>query len=175
MIKFIKDREIYQAIFHELIPGVTRSLWIGTADIKDIYTEYKGSFIPFLEVLSILIERNIEVRLLYAKEPGPNFQKEFDRFPNLFDGLEQIQCPRVHLKCIIVDNKQVYMGSANLTGAGMGAKSQQKRNFESGILSDDNSIVSPLLDQFDSIWSGMHCKSCARKEFCTDYINIIGL
>ena len=40
----------------------------------------------------------------------------------------------VHFKLIIIDSTIAYVGSANLTGAGMGMKSPKKRNFEAGIL-----------------------------------------
>ena len=50
--------------------------------------------------------------------------------------MERMLCPRVHFKCIIVDGVKAYFGSANLTGAGMGAKSEKKRNFENGVLTD---------------------------------------
>ena len=61
-------------------------------------------------------------------------------------------CPRVHFKCIIVDGVKAYFGSANLTGAGMGAKSEKKRNFENGVLTDNPVLVEPLVEQFDSVW-----------------------
>ncbi|MEA3226838.1 MAG: phosphatidylserine synthase, partial [Planctomycetota bacterium] len=64
-------------------------------------------------------------------------------------------------------------GSANLTGAGMGAKSEHKRNFESGIITDDETIVGKVMDQFDNIWRGTHCTLCKRKEFCADYKDIL--
>jgi phosphatidylserine/phosphatidylglycerophosphate/cardiolipin synthase-like enzyme len=50
--------------------------------------------------------------------------------------MERILCPRVHLKSLIIDGRFAYVGSANLTGAGMGAKSDRRRNFESGIITD---------------------------------------
>ena len=58
----------------------------------------------------------------------------------------------MHFKCIIVDGVKAYFGSANLTGAGMGAKSERKRNFENGVLTDDPTLVEPLDEQFDSVW-----------------------
>lgn len=67
-------------------------------------------------------------------------------------------CPRVHFKCIIVDVVKAYFGSANLTGAGMGAKSEKKRNFENGVLTDDPALVEPLVEQFDSVWRGDFCR-----------------
>ncbi len=60
-------------------------------------------------------------------------------------------CPRVNFKCIIIDGVKAYFGSANLTGAGMGAKSVKKRNFENGVLTDDPTLVEPLVEQFDSV------------------------
>jgi len=72
-------------------------------------------------------------------------------------------CPRVHLKCAVVDSRWAYTGSANLTGAGVGAKSGRRRNFESGIITTDPAIVDRVMEQFDGIWRGSHCKECDRK------------
>jgi len=124
--------------------------------------------VPFLSVLSGLIEKGISVRLLHAKEPGPNFRRDFDRFPPLIDGLERMLCPRVHFKSVTVDGNMAYTGSANLTGAGMGAKGGNRRNFESGILSDDPVMVEGIMAQFDRVWIGGHCESCERKKYCSD-------
>ena len=84
--------------------------------------------------------------------------------------MERVLCPRVHFKCVIVDGMFAWFGSANLTGAGMGAKSDRKRNFENGIITDDASLIAPLEDQFDAVWRGDFCKDCGRKEFCGDPI-----
>ena len=67
-----------------------------------------------------------------------------------------------------VDGVKAYFGSANLTGAGMGAKSVRKRNFEHGVLTDDPALVTPLVEQFDSIWRGDFCRDCGRRDFCGD-------
>ena len=114
--------------------------------------------------------RNTHVRLIHAKEPGPNFREDFDRFPILYDGLERVLCPRVHFKMMIFDGKEAYIGSANLTGAGIGMKADGTRNFEAGILTDDPKIVEQAMDQFDEVWMGKHCKTCKRRDFCPDPI-----
>jgi phosphatidylserine/phosphatidylglycerophosphate/cardiolipin synthase-like enzyme len=123
-----------------------------------------------LEVLVKLIKKGVAVRLIHAKEPGPNFREDFDRFPILYDGLERVLCPRVHFKMMIFDSKEVYIGSANLTGAGIGMKADGTRNFEAGILTDDPEIVEQTMNQFDEVWMGKHCKTCKRKDFCPDPI-----
>ena len=67
---------------------------------------------------------------------------------------------------LVFDSKEVYVGSANLTGAGIGTKAETTRNFEAGILTDDPEIVEQAMDQFDEVWIGKHCKSCKRRDFC---------
>ncbi len=173
MIKFITDREIYEEVICKRIPGAKKFLWLATADLKDLYIDKNGKMVPFLEVLSDLIKRNVEIRLLHAKEPGPAFRKDFDRYPNLIKGMERILCPRVHLKAVVVDGRFAYTGSANLTGAGVGAKSKDKRNFEAGIITTEKKIISKIMEQFDGIWRGAYCKSCRRKKFCADYKDLL--
>jgi phosphatidylserine/phosphatidylglycerophosphate/cardiolipin synthase-like enzyme len=124
--------------------------------------------VPFLEILSDLVDSGVSIRLIHAKEPGPNFRQDFDRYPNLIDGLEQILCPRVHFKSVIVDGTFAYTGSANLTGAGMGAKSENRRNFENGLISHDPGIIAQIAQEFDDVWMRKYCERCGRKEYCAE-------
>ena len=165
MTQYIADEAHFKEVI-ERATNVKRSLWIGTADIKDLYVEER----PFLGVLADLIKKGREVRLIHAKEPGPNFREDFDRYPVLYTGLERVLCPRVHFKIIIFDLKTAYIGSANLTGAGLGMKSARTRNFEAGILTDDPELVEAAMNHFDSVWAGFKCKNCGRKEYCPDPI-----
>ncbi len=166
--EFIKDREIYDQVIQSMVSEVRDFLWIATADLKDMYVKKGARMVPFLEILSDIVERGVSVRLLHAKEPGPNFREDFDRYPALINGLERMLCPRVHFKCVIVDGKKAYSGSANLTGAGMGAKSEKRRNFESGIVTDDPGMVEQIMQQFDRVWIGGHCEPCGRRHYCPD-------
>ena len=63
-----------------------------------------------------------------------------------------------------------YIGSANLTGAGMGMKGDGNRNFEAGILTDEPTLVDAAADHLDSVWRGAHCAKCKRKNFCGDRV-----
>nr|WP_311538735.1 phospholipase D family protein [Ornithobacterium rhinotracheale] len=116
------------------------------------------------------MRKGVNVRLIHAKEPGPMFREDFERYPILWERLERALCPRVHFKMMIFDYSVAYIGSANLTGAGLGAKNENKRNFETGILTDNPELVDAAADQFDRVWMGLHCKKCARKQFCKDPI-----
>lgn len=165
MTKYIADEAHFKDVLSR-VPLVRRTLWIGTADIKDLYIDDR----PFLGLLADLVSKGREVRLIHAKEPGPNFREDFDRYPILFTGMERALCPRVHFKILIFDLSVAYIGSANLTGAGIGMKSAGTRNFEAGILTDAPALVEAAINQFDSVWRGAKCKSCGRKKFCGDPI-----
>lgn len=177
MTTYISDSAHYKEVLTR-IPRVKRSLWIGTADIKDVYMDVPAGClgaqgnkkVPLLGVLAGLIRRGVEVRLIHAKEPGPNFREDFDKYPVLFSGLERVLCPRVHFKMVIMDGALAYVGSANLTGAGIGMKSDGKRNFEAGFLTDEPGFVDAAMTQFDNLWIGRHCKTCRRRDYCGDPI-----
>ena len=140
-IKYIADENHYKEVL-SLVEKAKRTVWIGTADIKDLYVDDK----PFLALIASLLKKGVEV------------------------GMERVLCPRVHFKLIIIDSSIAYVGSANLTGAGMGMKSPKKRNFEAGILTDDPEMLDAAIEQFDNVWIGKFCKDCGRREYCSDPI-----
>ena len=166
---YISNEAHYELVI-ERIKNVKKTLWIGNADIKDLYVKDGRRTKPLLEVLSDLAKRGVEIRLIHAKEPGPAFRQDFDKYPALIEGMERVLCPRVHFKIIIFDLKTAYVGSANLTGAGLGMKGENTRNFEAGVLSTNKDFVKNAASQFDSVWMRAHCKGCKRKVFCGDPI-----
>ena len=157
--EYIADGGHYTEVL-SLIAGIKQSLWIATADIKDLHIMKGSVSVPLLGELAALVQRGVNVRLMHAKEPGPV----------LFKGMERVLCPRIHFKIMIFDMKQVYLGSANLTGAGIGMKGKTTRNFEAGILTADPSLVASAIEHFDSVWRGSHCKACGRRRYCSDPI-----
>jgi phosphatidylserine/phosphatidylglycerophosphate/cardiolipin synthase-like enzyme len=169
MLTYISNTDHYTEVVSR-VSSVKHTLWIGTADIKDLYVDIGKEKKPFLALIAQLIKRGVEVRLIHAKEPGPAFREDFDKYPVLFDRLERVLCPRVHFKMLVFDCQTVYIGSANLTGAGIGMKSDGKRNFEAGILTDNLKIVEHAMNQFDDVWIGKHCRSCKRRDYCSDPI-----
>ena len=119
MTTYISDIAHYNEVLAR-VASVRHSLVIGTADIKDLYVKVGAGREPFLAVLDLLVRRGVEVRLLHAKEPGPNFREDFDKYPALIRKLQRKLCPRVHFKMMVFDCEVAYIGSANLTGAGIG-------------------------------------------------------
>ncbi len=169
MITYISNTDHYNLVLSR-VASVRKSLWIGTADIKDLYVLQGKTEKPFLGVLADLLGKGVEVRLIHAKEPGPNFRADFDRYPRLAKLLERVLCPRVHFKMLVFDGSAVYFGSANLTGAGIGMKGANTRNFEAGILTDEPELVQQAMQQFDEVWMGLHCAKCLRRKYCGDPI-----
>ncbi len=168
-VEFISGGDHYDKVIAR-VASVKKSLWIGTADIKDLYVKSGSGTKPFLGLLADLLKRGVEVRLIHAKEPGPAFREDFDRYPILWTALERVLCPRVHFKILILDFEAAYIGSANLTGAGIGMKGSMRRNFEAGILTNDSSLIDAAAEQFDSVWRGAHCANCGRRQYCPDPI-----
>jgi phosphatidylserine/phosphatidylglycerophosphate/cardiolipin synthase-like enzyme len=170
--RLVLNEATYQLVLKELVMEARRLLWIVTADIKDLYIEDGKDFVPFLKVLADKLGEGVEIRLVHAKEPGPRFREDFDRFPELVEaeGFERILCPRMHMKCVIADGRRAYVGSANLTGAGMGAKSPHRRNFEAGVVTEDRETIGELMTFLDAFYLGDHCVKCQRREVCPDPI-----
>ena len=170
MLKYIADKEHYTEVLARC-EGVKHDLWIATADLKDLYVARGKDAEPFLAVLDRLLRRGVEVRLLHAKEPGENFRQDFDRYPGLWSRLDRRLCLRVHFKIMVFDCSTAYIGSANLTGAGMAMKGTDGRYFEAGILTDDPGLVDAAADHLDSVWQGCHCGRCRHKHVCGDRID----
>ena len=170
MTELILNDAIYRRIIEEEIPSAQRFVWIITADIKDLHVIRGKRSVPFLTVLAELVESGIAVRLIHAKEPGPRFREDFDRYPVLVESdlFERALCPRVHTKAIIIDGKKAFITSANLTGAGIGAKHPDKRNFEAGIFTDENPHVQPLMQWADELFLGEFCGTCRLRSICPD-------
>lgn len=171
--RLVLNHDTYETVVREIVPAARRLLWLVTADLKDLHVaDARGSFVPFLQVLATCIDEGVEVRLIHAKEPGPRFRDDFDRFPQFLESdlFDRILCPRMHMKCVIADGRLAYIGSANLTGAGIGAKSDQRRNFEAGVVTDEPVIIRGLMDFLDEFYLGDHCLKCQRRDVCPEPI-----
>ena len=58
---------IYTEIIAKLVPQTQRRLWIATSDIKDMYVTQNGTMVPFLKILSDLLGKGVEIRLIHAR------------------------------------------------------------------------------------------------------------
>jgi phosphatidylserine/phosphatidylglycerophosphate/cardiolipin synthase-like enzyme len=163
--------------------GAEHSLWISTANLKELMVEDerarpgrrrtstgKGEYRSILRVFDEQVARGCEIRILHASPPSRPFREELRRLPGLLrpsrGRFEMRLCPRVHFKTVIVDGSMLFLGSANWTGAGLGAKGEGRRNFEVGFFTRDDLLLDELQAYFDRIWSGAACKGCKLREQC---------
>ena len=169
--RFLAGAELYREVVLEKLANARESVWISTANLKAMYVEHKGEFVPVLDVFSELARRGVELRILHAELPSRPFRQAFDRKRKLVQGGLQLKiCPRVHFKCVLVDGAWVYLGSANLTGAGLGAKDEHRRNFEVGFGTEDFEVIDQVTALYESVWSGAECGACKVRELCPDPI-----
>lgn len=174
-LKLIRDRDHYDVLVQRVMAKARVSLWIATANVKELRIEApvgsraraRGRYVSLLDLFADLSAKGVELRLLHAGVPSRAFRAELDRHDKLKTGaLEMRCCPRVHLKMIAVDGSSLYLGSANLTGAGLGAKGEGRRNFEAGVLLDDDVLLDEMQAVFDRIWTGKECKGCRVRDVC---------
>ncbi|MFP4522025.1 MAG: phospholipase D family protein [Fibrobacterota bacterium] len=170
-MKFIRDREHYSDFFERYVLKAEKYIWISSANVKDMHIISGKRSVSFLRKFSEMAESGVCIRLIHAGALSSPFKESFDLEPSLFKGgMEMQECIRVHSKLVIVDGVLGYCGSANITGAGMGAKSRKNRNFETGFITENALETRPLADYFDRLWMGEECRDCGRKKMCPDPI-----
>ncbi len=184
-ISLVAGKGHYESVVQAVL-AAERSVWIATANLKELMVEdprlrpgvrrtARGTFRSVIEVFDELAQRGVELRILHAGFPSRAFREEFDRHPRLVSGgLELRQCPRVHMKAVIVDARRVYLGSANWTGAGLGAKGEGRRNFEIGFLTEDDLMLDEVQGMFDFVWRGAGCSGCKLRAECDAPLDGVG-
>ncbi|MCS6799127.1 MAG: phospholipase D family protein [Myxococcota bacterium] len=161
------------------IAAARRSVWIATANVKQLIVEDaslrpgrpralgRSAYRSVLALFDELAAAGVELRLLHARPPSRAFCDAFDRHPRLVrGGLELRCCPRVHFKAVIVDGQWLYLGSANWTGSGLGARGTGRRNFELGLVTEDEGLLDEVQALFDALWRGLPCARCRLREVC---------
>jgi phosphatidylserine/phosphatidylglycerophosphate/cardiolipin synthase-like enzyme len=166
-LEFLEGEELYPRVVMETMLGARRTLWIATANVKDCHVELDGQFRSIVEAFEQLCERGVEIRLLHSGVPSGAFLESLKstglaRHRNF----RMRRCPRVHFKAVLVDDERLHLGSANLTGAGLGAKSERRRNFEIGILTSKGALLQRVAELFHRIWEGHLCPDCGRENVC---------
>lgn len=175
-LELLANEDHYPAVVERVVQA-ERSVWIATANLKELMIEDarlvpgrrrgRASYRSVLTVMNELAERGVELRILHAGPPSRVFRRDFDRCKSLVaGGLELRQCPRNHLKLVIVDGRHLYFGSANWTGAGLGAKNEGRRNFELGVLTQDERLLDAAQDVFNRVFRGAECEGCRLRDEC---------
>jgi len=166
-LELLEGHELYPRVVQATLLRARRTAWIATANVKDCQVELGGRFTSIVEAFAELCERGVEVRLLHSGVPSAAFRQSLKAaglaaHPNF----RMRRCPRVHFKAVLVDDAHLYLGSANLTGAGLGAKGESRRNFELGFLTRDADMLDRVAALYHRIWEGLMCPDCGRRNVC---------
>jgi phosphatidylserine/phosphatidylglycerophosphate/cardiolipin synthase-like enzyme len=174
-VDLVADRRHYDDIIVRALGQARTSVWIATANLKDVHIEApigtraraQGRYYSITERFVELVRQGVEIRILHGAPPSRRFRASLVRCKELKPPRFELRhCPRVHLKLIAVDGAYLYLGSANFTGAGLGAKDDGRRNFELGIATDDDVLLDAAQARFDRIFSGKECGACKLRGLC---------
>jgi phosphatidylserine/phosphatidylglycerophosphate/cardiolipin synthase-like enzyme len=180
-VELISDVQHYERVM-SAVSQARVSVWIGTANVKDIHLQApvgtraraRGQYVSITERLTELVRQKVEVRILHGALPSRPFRESLARSGELVrPRFEMRHCPRVHLKMIAVDGAYLYLGSANFTGAGLGAKSEGRRNFELGVATDDDLLLDATQARFERIWTGRECGNCRVRAECPGPLDML--
>jgi phosphatidylserine/phosphatidylglycerophosphate/cardiolipin synthase-like enzyme len=174
-LALVADRDHYEAVVLRALGSARVSLWIATANLKEVMVEApigttaraRNRYVSITTRMVDLVQRGVEIRILHAGPPSRPLRAALKRARGLDPKrFELRQCPRNHMKVVAIDGTTLYLGSANFTGAGLGAKGDGRRNFELGVITDDDLMLDAVQARFDAIWSGGECETCRLLREC---------
>ena len=165
----ISDREHYGFLIGN-IRNAKRSVLISTANMKRFSigeTEAKATSESFIDILDTLANSGVDIRVI-CSSPSKGFLEEMEGHEDLMNNphFSLKICRRSHMKMIVIDSEIIYVGSANITAAGMGPRIDTRRNFEVGMISSDSNLVEQGIDIFEESWSKKRCFACNYKCEC---------
>jgi len=155
-----KKNELFDKVIARGLMQAKGSLIIGTYNLQDIRIAVNESYktVSLSDVVVSLLKRNVQILMVLAAFMlKSRFIQTLQEKCRNHENLRIRFCRRMHLKAVIVDLKYAYIGSANLSGAGVGLKSLQKRNFELGFITRDTELIADVASMFMEIFTGKFC------------------
>jgi phosphatidylserine/phosphatidylglycerophosphate/cardiolipin synthase-like enzyme len=159
--RLVTNQEHYDKVV-QIICGAKSSIKIMTANFKRFRlkpTAMQGvnynDGTPFIEYLMDKAAHGVSVQIV-CSNPSESFTEEWQEYyremgePDLF---EYQFSDRNHSKVYIIDDKIAYVGSANVTKAGL--RQLNDANYEAGILTENPELVTSIKDFFSMVWEGV--------------------
>jgi excisionase family DNA binding protein len=171
--RLITNKSHYEEVV-ERICSTKSSIRIMTANFKRFRLEptdeqamYYGT--PFIERLIGKAVQGVSIQIICSM-PSKSFTKEWMEYFQQMDNPKLFEykfCERNHAKVFIIDDKSAYVGSANVTRAGLRQDTSTQQNFEAGILTEDPELVSSIKAFFTEIWNSKWCE-CNMENNCEE-------
>ncbi|MGB9936797.1 MAG: phospholipase D-like domain-containing protein [Methanobacterium sp.] len=152
---FLKEDRSALRKIHEIISRAKNHIYI----IYPWITLGEEFIIPFENALSV--NEDIEVYLITKLEREDVFRRlhqleDVERWKSIFgDNLSIKYNNSIHAKMIIVDDKEMIVGSSNLTGSGLGSPREYegKPQIEANIYTNDPNAIKDAVGFFVRLWS----------------------
>jgi phosphatidylserine/phosphatidylglycerophosphate/cardiolipin synthase-like enzyme len=156
----IRDTRV---VLDDLFAHAEREVLLATFVIYDGATVFRPLVERFRKVRSLKIEFfvNLPSKTGAPEDEGPEVASFLDRFhryhwpadltvPAIYydpEGRRQgLERASQHAKCVVIDQRWSFIGSANFTGAAQG-----ERNIETGVLLDHRPIAEALVRRFTAL------------------------
>ena len=172
--RLIVNDNHYQEVI-ERICSAKSSIMIMTGDLKLLRlkptaeqgTKYLDGT-PFINYLMDKAKQGVSVQIIYS-DPSKNVDEELKCYFRKLNSypFSTRNCVRNHAKAVVIDDNMAYIGSANVTKAGLGQ--YKPRNFEMGILTENPALITSVKSLFSKIWDGDYCEGCYRAKHCPEY------
>ncbi len=166
--RIVRHEEHHTVVFRDGILKAKEYVKIATANVKDIYVRKRRWYRSIVGEFEKLVERDVKISILHGGRPSGPFRESLAARPTLArsERFEMMFCRRSHMKIVAVDGRFLYTGSANLTGAGLGARGASRRNLELGLITTDRKAIRAVEAVFDEAWEASFCETCAFRKEC---------
>jgi phosphatidylserine/phosphatidylglycerophosphate/cardiolipin synthase-like enzyme len=168
-LQILAGEELYDEVVLRGLLRATEKVRVVTANLKNFFLDEGLTRRSAVTAIRELAGAGVSVEILHGGVPTEPFLHEIKTGPPMPPGRFEMKfCPRVHWKAVVIDYKTLYVGSANFTGAGIGARDARSRNFELGFLTGSEALLDEANALFDRIWTGEECVSCLRRKECPE-------
>lgn len=167
-VSYISDDEHYSKVFIKMT-RVKHKLRIASGDLKNfivtIDSESGEIKLRLCDFFLSLVKRGVQVQVvcmkpfgfyLFAKKNCPELL-ENNLFELRYNGHN-------HMKIFVFDEDCAYIGSANITSAAIGKRSNGNRNHEAGLLMSGEMMQEPLR-HFEDVWNDPESIKHSWKRF----------
>jgi phosphatidylserine/phosphatidylglycerophosphate/cardiolipin synthase-like enzyme len=158
------SHQIFNSIINEGLLQAKKTVWLVSAKTTDFIIKNPRSkeALNFSQKLVQMRNWGVTIRLLLSpKERKRSLYQKLKTEPNISFKF----CYNIHMKAIIIDERWMYFGSANLTGAGLGSRTREGRNnFETKVVTLDQNVIQSTVKLLESIWDGKECTNCYQKK-----------
>ena len=167
---YVADEEHYTQVFKRMTE-VKHSLKIASANLKNfnVFVESEGREYSFrlCDFFLSLVQRGVHVQIVCMKPFGFYLYTKI-KCPQLLEHplFELRYNERNHMKIFIFDDECAYFGSANITEAAIGRRSNGRRNHEVGLLVRGAMLQAPL-SHFEKSWDDPDILKHTWKRFAT--------